>query len=87
MYFAYVLRSLSCNRLYVGSTSQLQVRVSQHNEGISSPTKHWRPWELVHSEEFKTRAEAMRRERFWKTGRGREELKLLLARRAHQTQR
>jgi putative endonuclease len=35
-------------------------------------TSKYRPWELVYFETFPTRSEAMRREKFFKTGRGRE---------------
>lgn len=35
---------------------------------------------IIHSEEFATRAEAMRRKRFLKGGKGREEVKMILAR-------
>jgi len=41
------------------------------------PCTFWpdsRRWRLIHSEQFDTRAEAMRRERYLKTGRGREDL-------------
>ena len=54
-------------------------RLGQHNAGISKSTKHWRPWELVHQEAFETRAEAMTRERFLKSGKVREELDRILA--------
>jgi predicted GIY-YIG superfamily endonuclease len=35
---------------------------------------HGIPWSLIYMEEFATRSEAVRRERYFKTGRGREEL-------------
>jgi len=79
MFYAYVLRSLTAGRLYKGSTADLQRRLQQHSEGTSFFTRSGGPWELVHSEEFATRAEAMRRERFFKTGKGREELTGILA--------
>ena len=75
MYFVYVLRSLRTGRSYVGFTTNLLQRLAQHNSGITKSTKNRGPWELVHQEVFQTRAEAMRRERYWKSGRGREELK------------
>ncbi len=37
------------------------------------------PWRVVYSESFATRAEAVRRERYRKTGRGRDELRKILA--------
>ena len=79
MYFAYVIRSRSTGRHYAGHTSDLIQRLGQHNSGITKSTKNRGPWELVHQELFATRAEAVRRERFLKSGQGREELKRIVA--------
>jgi putative endonuclease len=78
MYFTYVLRSEKTGRLYVGHTSNLEQRLGQHNNGITKSTKNRGPWRLVHREGFATRSEAASRERFLKTGQGREQLKELL---------
>jgi putative endonuclease len=77
MYFAYVLPSTTTGRYYTGSTSDLQTRLTQHNSDQSASTKHRGPWDLVISEEFQTLGEAVRRERYWKIGKGRDELKRL----------
>ncbi len=78
MFFVYVLRSEKTNRLYVGFTTDVVQRLGQHNSGITKSTKGRGPWVLVHQEEFATRAGAMQRERYLKTGQGREELKRIL---------
>jgi putative endonuclease len=78
MFTTYVLQSKSTGRLYTGSTSELVRRVEQHKTDVSTSTKHRGPWKLVHREDFATRAEAVRRERYFKTGKGREELKRIL---------
>jgi putative endonuclease len=77
MFSVYVLRSRKTGRLYTGSTEDLPRRLEQHNSGISSATKHGCPWELLLQEGYSTRAEAMRRERELKTGKGRDELSRL----------
>jgi putative endonuclease len=74
MFFVYVLRSEKTGRRYVGSCAELQDRLRRHNNGESLATKHGVPWQLIHSEEFQNRAHAMKREKYFKTGRGREEL-------------
>ncbi|MGB6545655.1 MAG: GIY-YIG nuclease family protein [Candidatus Acidiferrales bacterium] len=74
MFSVYVLRSKATGLLYTGSTSNLARRFEQHNSGISVSTKHGRPWELVFREDYPTRAQAVRRERELKTGKGRDEL-------------
>jgi putative endonuclease len=79
MYFVYVLRSQSNGRHYTGSTSNPEQRLGQHNLGITPSTRNRGPWNLIYQESFLTRSEAMKRERFLKSGQGREELKRLLA--------
>ena len=74
MYFVYVLKSEITGRRYVGSCSDLEDRLHRHNQERSKATKHGAPWKLVHYESFETRTEAVRRERYFKTGRGRDEL-------------
>jgi putative endonuclease len=82
MFFVYVLRSAATGRHYVGSCADPVQRLGQHNAGVTKSTKNRGPWELVYQEEWPTRSEAMRREQYWKSGKGREELKRVLAERA-----
>ena len=79
MFFVYVLRSQSTGHFYTGQTTDIVERLKKHDRGLSPSTKNRGPWEIVHQEEFGTRAEAMRRERELKTGKGREELRHILA--------
>jgi len=74
LYYVYVLRSQKTRRRYVGSCEDLASRLAQHNRGESKSTLHGVPWTLLHHEAFATRAEAFGRERYFKTGRGRDEL-------------
>ena len=78
MFTTYVLRSTTTRCFYTGSTSDLARRLQQHNADVSASTKHRGPWELVHLESFATLAEAVRRERYLKTGKGRDEIKRIL---------
>jgi putative endonuclease len=77
-YYVYVIKSLSKGTQYVGSASDVQKRLSDHNAGRSNFTKGYRPWVLVHKEEFTAKAEALRRERYLKSGKGREVLKKII---------
>ena len=56
---------------YTGQTDDLDRRLAEHNSGMSHSTKHGRNWKLLYSEEYETRIEAVRRERFLKSGVGR----------------
>ena len=73
MYLVYVLQN-SNGELYKGSTSDVEERIIYHNRGWSHWTKGRGPWHLVHSECFQTKTEALKRERFLKSGKGREYL-------------
>jgi len=77
MFFVYVL-SNSAGRHYTGSTADLVERIRQHNEGLTRSTKGRGPWTLLYREQFATRSEAIHREKFLKTGKGREELESIL---------
>jgi len=72
------LKSEKDGRLYKGFTSDLEKRLLQHNAGITTSTKGYRPWNIVYSEKFKTRIEAREREKFLKTGQGRDYLKKII---------
>jgi putative endonuclease len=72
----YVLISESMGRRYVGQTDDFDRRLIEHNSPDHNPRKFTSrnagPWRLVHKEVLATRAEAMARERWLKSGIGRE---------------
>jgi putative endonuclease len=74
-YYSYVLRSLKNGLLYKGSTKNIEKRLLYHNAGESNYTSKHTPWELVIVEPFETRAEAMKREKWYKFGAGRDWIK------------
>jgi putative endonuclease len=75
----YVLRSLKTSKKYVGSTTWRPVdRLAEHNAGRVPWTRNHRPFELLYSEEFSDDSVAIKRERFFKTGKGRLVLESLL---------
>ena len=80
-FFVYVLINPE-QKTYVGQTSDLDHRLSQHNDPNCRLTLHTKrhkgPWTLIHYEQFSTRAEAMRRERELKTGKGRDWIRQIL---------
>ena len=62
MYYTYILKSKIKERYYIGHTSDPEERLIKHNKGNSKSTKAYIPWEIVYTEEFKTKSEAMKRE-------------------------
>jgi putative endonuclease len=73
MFYVYVLYSKKYDKTYTGYTSNLEQRLLSHNELSSKDwTKRYRPWHVAYFETFPTKSEAMKREKHFKTGIGRE---------------
>ena len=75
MYFVYVLKSDNNWRFYVGMTEDVERRVKEHNSGKTKSTKGYKPWIFFFKEEYKTRLEARNREKYLKSGIGKEFIK------------
>ena len=73
MFSIYVLKSLRNGKRYVGYTSKdPEVRLKEHNTGSNVFTSHNRPFIVVHFEKFESKTETIKREKFLKSGKGRE---------------
>jgi adenine-specific DNA methylase/predicted GIY-YIG superfamily endonuclease len=70
-FYAYVIRCAD-GSFYKGHTDNLERRVTEHERGEIEHTRKHRPLELWYYEEFKTRDEAIAREKYFKSGSGRE---------------
>jgi putative endonuclease len=66
MHYVYVLYSDSLDKYYLGSTADVERRTAQHNSLAHGFTKTGRPWRLVHVENFATKPEALKREKYLK---------------------
>ena len=76
-YCVYILKSLKDNKHYIGCTSDFTRRLEEHNSGNVASTRSRRPLELIYKESFSDKRSAMKRERFLKSGKGREVVKRL----------
>ncbi len=79
MYFVYVIRCYERNYNYIGLTNNLERRFGEHNEGKNKTTKPYRPFKMVLMEQYDTRPEAREREKYLKSGIGRDYIKKILA--------
>ncbi len=79
MFFAYVLKSVHHDYYYKGHCQDLENRLLQHNSGMTTSLKPYIPVEIVYFEAFPTEAEAVAREKYFKTAAGRRYLKIKLA--------
>jgi len=77
MYYVYILL-LGNNQLYAGRTDDLRRRVLEHTNGKVSATSKRRPLQLVFYEAFLDKRDAIRRERYFKTSKGKSTLQLML---------
>ena len=79
-FVVYILYSEKFNKNYTGFTSNLIERFKSHNiletKGF---TIKFRPWKVIYVEFFNSKTEAMKREKYLKTGIGREFIKNLIS--------
>lgn len=75
MYYVYVLKSKNYNQIYIGFSDNSIRRLNEHNSGKTKSTKFYKPYKIIYQEKYKTRIEARKREKFLKSGCGREWIK------------
>lgn len=79
-FYTYILFSLKDKRLYIGYSTNLRNRLSQHARGEVKSTTNRRPLKLIHYEYFINEKDVKAREVFLKSGFGREQMKKALQR-------
>jgi len=63
MFYVYVLKSQKDDSLYIGFAPDLKARFLKHNQGLVRSTKNLRPLSLVYYEAYKSKKDAMLREK------------------------
>lgn len=79
-FYVYTIFSLKDKKFYTGYSTDLKRRLQEHAKGLSRATKFRRPFLLIHYEYFINETDAKARERFLKSGFGRDQLKQALKR-------
>lgn len=77
MFWVYALKSVRHKYIYVGMTNCLERRIAEHQNGQNKTTQPYRPFILIYKEELSNRVEARKREKYLKSGIGKEFLKKL----------
>jgi putative endonuclease len=77
MYTVYAISSITRNYIYVGLTSDIEARILRHNLGYEKTTKPYSPFLLIYTEVWPDRISARKREKYFKSGIGKEFLRNL----------
>ena len=77
-YYVYILKSKKDGNIYSGYTKNLKIRFSEHNKGRVEATKNRKPLKLIYYEAYLNQQDATKREKYFKTGWGRNYLKKVL---------
>ena len=76
MYWTYLLENQNDKSWYIGYTSNLKQRITDHQAGMGSKTTSQKDnWKLIYCEGYVDKEDAMGRERYLKSGSGRTYLK------------
>jgi len=58
-------------------TINVEARIERHNKGREKTTRPYSPFELIFTECYEDRIEGRKREKYWKSGVGKEQLRKL----------
>jgi putative endonuclease len=75
MYIIYTLKFIT-GRIYIGMTSDLKQRLADHKRGHVKSTKNRGKYEVIIIESCPDRKSARLKEKYWKSGYGKERLKV-----------
>lgn len=77
-YFVYVLQSKKDKKFYIGFTRSIERRLKEHNAGKNTSTASRRPLELIYYEAHLSKIDALRRESYFKTAKGKTTLRMIM---------
>lgn len=78
MHYTYVIWSLDYKKFYIGHTDNLKRRLNEHLAGDNHTTYRFGKLKLLFYEAFISKEDALRRERYFKTTKGKKALKIIL---------
>lgn len=75
MHYVYILLNETKTRTYTGVADDVNKRLALHNAGRVKASRPYRPYNIIHTEEFETLKEARQKEKFYKSTSGRRRIK------------
>lgn len=79
MFYVYIIKSEKLGVKYTGFTSNLKRRILEHKNHGDNFTSKADDWMLIYYQAFLNKSDALREEKFLKTGKGKERIKYLLS--------
>lgn len=76
-YYVYAIKSIQRKYIYVGLTNNIERRIKQHNNCREKTTRAYTPFKIIYANEFQDRKSAREKEKYLKSGIGKELLKKL----------
>ena len=77
-HYIYILQSQKDFAYYIGSSKDPQQRLIKHNRPHKGYTARKQPWKLIYTEKYKTKTEALKREKFLKDQKSKEFIKMMI---------
>ncbi|MFN0255022.1 GIY-YIG nuclease family protein [Pedobacter ureilyticus] len=77
IFYIYAIKSEADGRIYVGFSADVEKRLKEYNAGKTKSTKGYKPWVLIYTEQVAGRIAARNKEKYYKSGIGKEFLKSL----------
>ena len=74
-FYTYVIKSVNFSFYYKGHCRNLIERLRQHNAGHTLSIRKYVPFQIAYFEEFSTKEQAIKREKYFKSAAGRRFLK------------
>lgn len=78
MHYVYVLEDSTTKRLYVGRTNDLKRRLQEHLQGKTYTISRMSNLKLIFYEAFGAKEDSIRREKYFKTSKGKKSLKQII---------
>ena len=71
MHYVYIIQSQLDQSYYIGYSADPESRLIKHNKANKGYTARKKPWQLVYTKGYETKAEALKREKFIKAQKSR----------------
>ena len=78
VYTVYILYAERSDKIYIGYTSDIILRMKSHNHFGKGWTAGFRPWVVIYSEYYESKAAALHRERQLKSAAARQRVRELI---------